>query len=91
MTDRQLAARRPPPRDDLDWGQVLDELLALAGGAGFFFIAFMAAIPGLVPAVILVVVPLVLLTVAVLVVGLVLGLVAGVAWLAVRTARLLRS
>ena len=79
---------REPESGSSDLLDMVDELLALAGGAGFFFVAFLAAIPGLVPAVLLVVAFAAVLALPVIALGLVADVVAAVVWVLTRLFRL---
>ncbi len=53
--------------------EVVDELLGLVGGLGFFLVAFLAPIPGLLAVLALVALPLVILAIPLLVLGAVVG------------------
>jgi hypothetical protein len=70
---------------------ITDELLGLAGGLGFFTVAFLFPIPGFIAAVALVVLAGLFVAVPLLAAGAVLAVVAGPVWLVARLVRGVRS
>ena len=75
----------PSPRD------IADELLGLAGGLGFFTVAFLFPIPGFLAALALVVLAGLFVAIPLLVAGTLFAVVAGPVWLFARLVRAVRA
>jgi hypothetical protein len=90
MTTVALQDRSADP-PEIGVGEIADELLGLAGGIGFFAVAFLFPIPGLVAALALVVLAGLLVAIPLLAAGIVLALVGGPIWLAARLVRAVRA
>jgi hypothetical protein len=85
------AGAGPAETSEIGVGEIADELLALAGGIGFFSVAFLFPIPGLLAAVALVVLAGILVAIPLLAAGIVAAVVVGPVWLAARLVRALRA
>jgi hypothetical protein len=83
------------PRDthssEIGLGEIVEELLSLAGGVGFFAVAFAFPIPGFIAALALVVLAGILVAIPLIAAGIVAAVVGGPVWLAVRLVRGVRA
>jgi hypothetical protein len=71
--------------------EIADELLGLAGGLGFFTVAFLFPIPGFIAALAFVVLAGVLVAIPLLAAGIVVAIMGGPVWLAARLIRGVRA